>query len=750
MERIGGTLAGYADRLSVAPGETLRFMVTCEGATRYQADLVRVICGDINPAGPGFNEELVKSTLSGAYKGRRQRTYPGSFVRVRPSATLGQLTSFTLQAMVWPTTPGKGRQGILTKWSERTAAGFGLFIDDDGAAALVLGGGGKKVMNLSTAVPMRERHWYFVAASYDAASGGMSVYQEPLFRYPTDDAVAATRTTRSGFKGTDMPFLMAAWAERRDDGPAAAGGHFNGKIDRPRLAARALSRDEIEALKADRPSPRLGAAVMGLWDFARDMTGTKATDTSPHQLHGEAINLLARAMTGHNWSGETLDWRLAPEEYSAIHFHDDDLYDCGWKSDFSFTVPPRMRSGFYAVRLTAGQTEGRIAFFVRPPLDRANAPLAFLVSTASYLAYANFKPTPQRYTEVMTGRVSVMHPLNFALDAHPEWGASLYDLHSDGSGICYSSRLRPIINIQPKYIRFSGAHGSSLREYNADTHFIGWLEAMGHQYDVITDEDLHEEGVDLLRRYRAVMTCSHPEYTSKPMWDAIKAYTDGGGRLMYMGGNGFYWRVAFHAELPGVIEVRRAGPAVRAWADQPGESHHSFDGTPGGLWRNQGRAPQRLAGVGFIAQGFDLGAPYRRTAASHDPRVRFMFEGIADDGLIGDFGLEGGGVASIEIDRADHRLGTPPHALVVAVSEGHTESFLLVAEQINVMRPNVTAPDNDAVHADIVFYETPNGGAVFAVGSIGWQGSLSHEGYANNVAKLTDNVARRFVDEKPF
>ena len=73
-----------------------------------------------------------------------------------------------------------------------------------------------------------------------------------------------------------------------------------------------------------------------------------------------------------------------------------------------------------------------------------------------------------------------------------------------------------------------------------------------------------------------------------------------------------------------------------------------------------------------------------------------------------------------------------------------------MARQINVMRPNVTAPDNDAVHADIIFYETPNGCAVFAVGSIGRQGSLSDEGYANNVAKLTDHVARRFVDEKPF
>ena len=387
---------------------------------------------------------------------------------------------------------------------------------------------------------------------------------------------------------------------------------------------------------------------------------------------------------------------------------------------------------------------------MRPPRGRATAPVAFLVSTASYMAYANFKATPQRYTEVMTGRVGVLHPLNFVLDAHPEWGASLYDRHSDGSGICHSSRLRPIMNLQPKYIRLSGAHGSSLREYNADTHFIGWLEAMGHAYDVITDEDLDAEGVGLLGRYRAVMTCSHPEYTSPAMWDAISAYTSQGGRFMYLGGNGFYWRIAFHSELPGVIEVRRAGPAVRAWGDEPGESHHSFDGAHGGLWRNQGRAPQALAGVGFIAQGFELSAPYRRTAASRDPRVAFMFEKIGDDELIGDFGLEGGGAAGIETDGADHRLGTPPHALIVASSEGHTESFLLVSEQIDVMRPNVSAPDNAAIRADIVLYETLGDGAVFAVGSIAWAGSLSHDDYDNNVSRLTNNVLARFVDETSF
>ena len=37
------------------------------------------------------------------------------------------------------------------------------------------------------------------------------------------------------------------------------------------------------------------------------------------------------------------------------------------------------------------------------------------------------------------------------LAEHRELGLSLYDSHSDGSGCCYSSRLRPILNMRPKY-----------------------------------------------------------------------------------------------------------------------------------------------------------------------------------------------------------------------------------------------------------------------------------------------------------
>ena len=54
-------------------------------------------------------------------------------------------------------------------------------------------------------------------------------------------------------------------------------------------------------------------------------------------------------------------------EYGAIHFHDDDLDDAGWETDFTFTIPDSLPSGIYAARLRAGDDVERLPFVVRPP-----------------------------------------------------------------------------------------------------------------------------------------------------------------------------------------------------------------------------------------------------------------------------------------------------------------------------------------------------------------------------------------------
>ncbi|MCS6925707.1 MAG: LamG domain-containing protein [Candidatus Binatia bacterium] len=741
---------GYSDKLSAAPGETVRFMVHCQLPT-YRVDIVRVICGDTNPQGPGVKEQVVKTPVNKTYRGRRQTIETGSYVTIPHCPLLETLNSFSFQAMIWPTTPGRGRQVIMSKWHDRDKSGMMVVIAPDGSLALVLGDGRGREEMLSTAHPLLAREWYFVAVSYDARTRAVSLYQEPLVKYPLTADAAEVHTTAQteGIGKNRAPLMFAAFRSGR--GRTVLDGKYDGKIDSPRLANRALQRLEMEMLKNGPLPSHLGNAVLGAWDFSRDISSTRVSDLSPHALHGETVNMPARGMKGYNWTGEVMNWQEAPEQYGAIHFHEDDLYDAGWEVDFTFTIPATLPSGLYAARLRAGEEEDYIPFVVKPAPGQEKR-IALLLPTASYMAYANeHLATNTALVELLAGRLVPLDKYSLFLQEHREYGLSCYDTHADGSGVCYSSRLRPILNMRPKHISALGGVGSSLWQFNADTHITDWLEAMGYEFDVITDEDLHARGVELLKPYRVVLTGTHPEYHSKQMWDAMSAYLNQGGRLMYMGANGWYWKIAYHPTLPGVIEVRRSEGGIRTWAAEPGEYYHSFTGEYGGLWRRQGRPPQMLVGIGFTAQGFDISAPYYRLPDSFSPRAQFIFAGIGEDEVIGDFGLIGGGAAGLELDRADRQLGTPPHALVLATSRGrHTDIYLVVCEELLATYPGLGGTENELVRADMVFFETPNGGAVWSAGSIAWAGSLSHNKYNNNVSRITHNVLRRFLDPTPF
>jgi N,N-dimethylformamidase len=279
------------------------------------------------------------------------------------------------------------------------------------------------------------------------------------------------------------------------------------------------------------------------------------------------------------------------------------------------------------------------------------------------------------------------------------------------------------------------------------------MEAKGLVYDILTDDDLHHEGVSLLKPYKVILTGSHPEYYSEQMLDALTSYLQNGGRLMYLGGNGFYWITSMTLELPHIIEIRRWG-GTESWLAEPGEYYHSNTAELGGLWRHRGRVPQRMVGVGFTAQGWHEelpqcapGRPYRRNPDSFDPRASFIFEGVGSDELIGDFESLAlvRGAAGDELDRFDPLLGTPSHALCLATATGFGKEYLHVVEEILIEQQTRT-PD-PFVRSDMVYFEYPNGGAVFSVGSISWFGSLSYNGYQNNVSKITENVLRRFSSD---
>ncbi len=744
------SILGYADRFSVAPGERIAFKASCRGHAHYRADIVRLVSGDLSPTGPGFREELVPTGIAGNYPGRLQEIAAGSYAVVADRPALHGMCDFSVLAMIWPTTPGRGSQVLMSRRSK--SGGFDLAIDAAGALALVLDDGRGGVAELSTGRPLLAREWYLVAASFDAGHGQVTLIQEPQIAYARGDSGAIRVLPAKIVLGEAAAELAIAAALEPLEFGHRAFAHYNGKIDSPRLYRAALPEAWLRQAVAQPGAAAYGASLVAAWDFSRDMGSDRIADLSPNRLHGRLVNLPTRAMKGWNWDASQQDWRSAPQQYGAIHFHDDDLYDAGWQTDFVLEVPEHLRSGIYAARLSDGEEVERIPFFVRPKQGTATSDTLFLIPTASYMAYANeHMGYDGDLAELTAGHLPSLSPEDVFLNAHREYGYSFYETHSDGSGVSLSSRLRPILNMRPGCTGgWTGPAGTSPWQFNADLHISAWLEDMGHRYDVATDEDLHAEGLALLERYRVVVTGTHPEYYSTAMHDAMRAYLQRGGRLMYLGANGFYWRIAFNKDLPGVIELRRVEDGVRDWSGEPGEYYMSFTGEYGGLWRRNGRPPQSLAGVGFVAQGFDVSSYYRRLPGSFDPRAAFIFEGIGPEEKIGNFGLVGGGAAGLELDIVDRALGSPPHTLALAASEGHGQLYLLVPEEVTGTLPNNDGTQNPRIRAELAFFETPNGGAVFSTGSIAWAGSLSHDANDNNVSRITDNVLRRFRDPKPF
>ena len=199
--------------------------------------------------------------------------------------------------------------------------------------------------------------------------------------------------------------------------------------------------------------------------------------------------------------------------------------------------PRHARSGFYAARLRNGDHEDHVPFFVRPRRGVPGARAVFLAPTFTYLAYANeTHKAMARHQAIYPKRAMVKDRLDLYLDEHREFGISLYDVHSDGSGSCYSSYLRPIPSLRPKYRQWQVG---CPRHFAAELYVIDWLEEKGIACDVVTDHDLHFEGRDLLASYKVALTGTHPEYWSGRMRDAMSSYVEAGGRQMYLGGNGY-------------------------------------------------------------------------------------------------------------------------------------------------------------------------------------------------------------------
>ena len=709
--------------------------VSSKSTKPYSAKLIKVISGDPNPEGPGLIEEDLEADFNGLYPSIKKDIQTGSHIEVDTKSSLKDLKSFTFGATIWPTLPNKYPQTIISNFDSSSNSGITIEIGPRGLRAQV-GDGSKDGPLLELNSPLSERRWYHVWVSFDETSRSLSIGQIPVFNDFDLDGVklAEIIINRRPHFNPKHPLLIAAHKEDK------AVNHFNGKIERPFI----LNFSANQKIILDIATGNSNSGVIAAWDFSQRIGDNKVNDLGPANLTGKIVNLPTQAVKSSKWDGTEFDWRKKPAHYAAIHFHEDDLYDCAWDTDFSFTVPTNLRSGIYAAKLIDEQdNEEMIPFFVTAKQGKPQSRICVLIPSFTYTVYANI--ARGNTNKKMLERINEWSASPWTTDNFPQFGLSTYNYHSDGSGISSSSRRRPILTMRSNVISYPGVPGSGCRHFPADSHLWYWLTTKGYEFDVITDDELHKYGLAAIEKYSVLLTCSHPEYHTPQSLNALQEYTNTGGHLMYLGGNGFYWKVAVSDAWPDAVEIRRGEGGIRAWASEPGEYYNAFDGEYGGLWRRNGRAPQVLAGVGFTSQGDHYGAPYRRTPESYSNEWAWVFEGITEE-IIGDFGLSGGGAAGFELDRADTMLGTPLNAVILASSEGHDDSFVLVPEDILTHHDTWPhKPIKDLIRADVVYFETARGGGVFSVGSITFCGSLPHNNCENNISKMVENVIRKFL-----
>ena len=698
-------IKGYSDRLSARPGEQIQFMVSTDSAT-FDVSFVRLLSGD-----PDLKETVVAAPVVGRFPGRKQDLAAGSYGVVPDWSGKPLSGDFTLGAWIYPTLQKTKDQSVL---SDRNEAGHGVEIGLTENGKLYLRCGTDRIV---CEVPLPIHRWYFLTARRKGRTLDLRVRAHPR------DFASIGAEVRCDDSTAPVP----------SDGPmyfaTRLGGKncFNGKIAGPCVFDIWLNHHKCEQIAQGFAGLDILDRAVAAWDFGEGISTQTVRDITGNGLDGVLHQLPVRSVTGPHWFGDTDNPADDPRAYAAIHFHQDSLSDAGWDKDFSLIVPKEWKSGVYAAKIAADDGVDYLPFAILPAKGTAIADIAVLMPTFTYLAYS---------CEMWEGPALTC----------------LYDHYADGAGVPFASILRPLPNVRPYKGILKNTDGDPFsRHLNADLSLLDWLVTTGQSCDVVTDHDLHLEGVDLLAPYKVVITGSHPEYVSGRMLDGIEDYLQTGGSLMYLGGNGFYW-VTDLSEDEAVIETRRPN-GTRPWTSAPGEVRQQFSGQIGGLWRARGRAPQRLVGVGFAAQGWTrdntcgMARPYEQSNVHNDPRFADLFAGIGENELIGDFrslGL-GDGAAGDEIDRADPELGTPPQAVVLGSATGFSVEYRRAIEEQCQVDSGSLGPDDKNIRSDIVWFDTGYGGAVFSTGSIIWISCLAYDACQNNVSKLTSNALARML-----
>ena len=280
-------LAAYCDRLSIRPGETIRFHCANATGQPVTAAIVRVSCADPNPAGPGIVTEPVNCAVRELAAPAPQSVLHGSYMATPPLPPDLLGDAFSFYCRLQPTLRQNGDQFVACLAASDGTPLLRLGMDAGGT----LFGEFPGRVRVCLDVALRIGFWSQVWLSVDAAHG-LRIGCAPVPGSLWNAGRSAEAGVDARHPGTlDGPLLVAA------GGTGAQAGHFNGRIESPALYPRALDAADLQMIAAGE-MPRAPAAC---WDFGQNFAGATIPDTGTHALHATTVNGPVRAVCASTW-----------------------------------------------------------------------------------------------------------------------------------------------------------------------------------------------------------------------------------------------------------------------------------------------------------------------------------------------------------------------------------------------------------------------------------------------------------------
>jgi hypothetical protein len=257
------------------------------------------------------------------------------------------------------------------------------------------------------------------------------------------------------------------------------------------------------------------------------------------------------------------DWGVA-----GTGLHDEELP--GWPA-YTFPVPPDWESGTYIVVLVEGDGRGReIRAPGAPRLDARHSRALFVVKSAAAGAARS-----------ANSRAAVLYKLPLlTYHAYNQVSPQGYNRATQRGTWCLYCVPKPDdvpISVPPTVSLRRPGGGTGAMPWDVsnfdpfdptprqtfahwDAPFIAWLEENGYRVEYCTDVDIHHDAdLELLGRYRLLLSVGHDEYWSDPMRDNVERFIREGGNVAFFGGNTCWWQISFDNEFT----FRRVG----IWSD---------------------------------------------------------------------------------------------------------------------------------------------------------------------------------------